>query len=299
MPAGRVVVVGSVNVDLMVTTSRLPRPGETVIGETFARHLGGKGANQAVAAARAGASVAFVGAVGHDADGDESIAALAAEGIDVSRVERVDARTGVAIIAVAADGENQIVVAPGANAFLRTMAASLPDLPAGPGVMLTCLEIPMLCVTAAVHAALRIGLLSIVNPAPAAALPDEVLGAGVIFTPNEDELLAMSGAADLDSGVSSLIDAGARAVAVTLGARGALLAEGERRRMVPARPVEVVDATGAGDTFSGVLAAWLASGSDLEAGVEAAICAAGLTVSRPGARDGMPGQSAIEAALRV
>lgn len=109
----------------------------------------------------------------------------------------------------------------------------------------------------------------------------------------------MSGSGALDSGVGSLIEAGARAVAVTLGARGALLAEGERRRVVQARPVEVIDATGAGDTFSGVLAAWLASGSDLDAAVDAATCAAGLTVSRPGARDGMPERSAIEAALRA
>ena len=299
MPAGRVVVVGSANVDLVVTTKRLPHPGETVIGGTFARHLGGKGANQAVAAARAGASVVFVGALGHDADGDESLAALASEGVDVSLVERVDARTGIAIIAVGADGENQIVVAPGANALLATAAASLADLPPGPGVMLTCLEIPMPCVVAAVQAALRIGMQPVVNPAPAAALPHEVLAAGVILTPNEEELLAMSGSGALDSGVGSLIEAGARAVAVTLGARGALLAEGERRRVVQARPVEVIDATGAGDTFSGVLAAWLASGSDLDAVVDAATCAAGLTVSRPGARDGMPERSAIEAALRA
>jgi ribokinase len=298
MPAGRVVVVGSVNVDLVVATSRLPRPGETVIGGRFARYFGGKGANQAVAAARAGASVVFIGAVGNDADGDESLAALAAEGIDVSRVERVDAATGVAIIAVAADGENQIVVAPGANALLSSDAANMPDLPPGPGVVLTCLEIPMESVVTAVEAATRIGMQAIVNPAPAATLPDEVLAAGAILTPNEDELLTMSGAIDLDSGVRALIDAGARAVAVTMGASGALLAEGERRWTVPALLADVVDATGAGDTFSGVLAAWLARGSDLDAAVKAATCAAGLTVSRPGAR-GTPTRSAIEAALRV
>jgi len=297
MTVGRVVVVGSANVDMVVTTSRLPRRGETVIGGTFARHLGGKGANQAVAAARAGASVAFIGAVGHDADGDESLAALAAEGIDVSGVVRVDARTGVAIIAVGADGENQIVVAPGANALLSATAASLATLAAGPGVMLTCFEIPMDCVAAAVRAAHRLGLQAIVNPAPAAALPDEVLAPGAILTPNEDELLTLSGSSNVESGVTKLIEAGARAVAVTLGARGALLAEGERRRTVAARPAEVVDATGAGDTFSGVLAAWLAGGSDLDAAVEAATCAAGLAVSRPGARDGMPNRSMIEAAL--
>ena len=291
-------VVGSINVDLVVAADHLPRPGETVLGGRFARHFGGKGANQAVAAARAGASVTMVGAVGRDSDGEESLRALSAEGIDVSRVRRIDVPTGVAIIAVAADGENQIVVASGANAEVSVEDATLRDLPAGPGVLLTSLEIPMPSVVAAVEAAARIGLRSMVNPAPAARLPAEVLSPGPILTPNRDELLAVSGAADVEAGLAMLAAAGATAVVVTLGSAGALLADGVRRVTVPGLAGAVVDATGAGDTFSGVLAAWLAEGHGLDDAVAAANAAAGLSVTRPGARGGMPTRAEIEAALR-
>lgn len=297
-PTGRVVVVGSINVDLVVAAGRLPGPGETVMGGAFTRHLGGKGANQAVAAARAGASVAMIGAVGEDADGDESLAALEAEGIDVSGIRRVDAPTGVALIAVDPDGENQIVVAPGANALLSADDASLGNVPSGPGVMLTCLEIPMPAVMAAVAAATRIGMKTVVNPAPARVLPPELLASAAILTPNAEELPTLAGAADLEGGVSSLLAAGARAVVVTLGANGALLAQSHRRRRIPALVVDVVDTTGAGDTFAGVLAAWIASGHGLDEAVDAANRAAGLSVTRSGARDGMPSRSAIEDAPR-
>ena len=291
-------VIGSINVDLVVAAEHLPGPGETVLGGRFARHFGGKGANQAVAAARAGASVIMVGAVGRDPDGDQSLAALIGEGIDVSRVRRVGVATGVAIIAVDAGGENQIVVAPGANAEVSSADAALDGLPAGQGVLLTCLEIPMPAVVAALAAAAHVGLQPIVNPAPAQLLPDDLLAAGPILTPNEQELLSTSGAADMPAALASLIAAGARAVVVTLGSRGALLAEGGRRAAVAARRVEVVDATGAGDTFSGVLAAWLADGRTLDESVAAANAAAGLSVTQPGARGGMPTRAAIEAALR-
>jgi ribokinase len=294
----RVVVVGSINVDLVVTATHLPRPGETVAGGSFARHLGGKGANQAVAAARAGASVLMVGAVGAHADGDESIAALHAEGIDVSGIRRLDAPTGVAIIAVGPDGENQIVVAPGANALVTADDASLGDLRPGPGAVLACLEVPMPAVVAAVLAARRLGMEAIVNPGPAYPLPAELLTSGPILTPNADELLEMTGAGDVEAGVSALVAAGARAVVVTLGSGGALLAEGSRRQSLPALAVQAVDTTGAGDTFSGVLAAWLASGHDLDEAVKAANLAAGLSVTHRGARDGMPKRAAIEAAIR-
>lgn len=296
---GRVVVVGSINVDLVVVTPRLPRSGETVLGGAFARHLGGKGANQAVAAARAGALVTFIGAVGRDADGDESVAALEAEGIDVSRIRRVDAPTGVALIAVAPSGENQIVVAPGANALVAADDAALPNLEAGGGVLLVCLEVPISAVIAAMGAARRIGLLPIVNPAPAQQLPPEVLAASPILTPNEEELLALTGEADADAAVASLLDAGAHAVVVTRGAAGAILADGSRRLPFGGRVVDAVDATGAGDAFSGVLAAWLAHGYPLDLATAAANTAAGLSVTRPGARGGMPRRAAIEAALRA
>lgn len=293
----RVVVVGSINVDLVVTADHLPRPGETVVGGQFARHFGGKGANQAVAAARAGASVTMVGAVGRDADGDASLEALVAEGIDVSGVRRVEAPTGVAIIAVDRSGENQIVVASGANGEVSTEDASLRGLPNGPGVLLVCLEIPMPAVTAAVMAAERIGLQSVVNPAPAERLPAELLASGPILTPNRDELLATCGAADLEAALEWLTAAGTRAIAVTLGSQGTLLAEGNRRVHFPVRPVDAVDATGAGDTFSGVLAAWIADGRSLDDAVRAANVAAMIKVTQPGARGGMPTRAQIEAEL--
>ena len=295
---GRVVVVGSINVDLVVSAERLPRPGETVLGGSFARHFGGKGANQAVAAARAGASVVMIGAVGRDADGDASLTALLAEGIDVSRVRRVDRPTGVAIIAVAPDGENQIVVASGANADVSPEAGLLDDVEDGPGALLTCLEIPMPTVVAAVTRAARIGLAVVVNPAPAQPLPRELLAAGPILTPNAQELEAIAGTSDLGSGPARLMDEGASAVVVTLGGRGALLAHGARRQAFPGVAATVVDATGAGDAFSGGMAAWLADGRSLDEAVAAANVAAGLSVTQAGARGGLPTRSAIEAGLR-
>jgi len=294
----RVVVVGSINVDLVVTADHLPRTGETVLGGRYVRHFGGKGANQAVAAARAGASVIMVGAVGSDRFGDESVEALASEGVDVSRVRRVDQPTGVALIAVAADGENQIVVAPGANATVSAQHAALAGLSGGGGVVLTCLEIPMAAVVAAVSTAVRLGMVPIVNPAPARQLPAELLAHGPILTPNEAELLATTGADAIEEALDALARAGARAVVVTRGASGALLADGPRRSAFPAHAVQIVDSTGAGDTFSGVLAAWLADGWPLPDATAAATVAAGLSVSRQGARGGMPDRSAIEAALK-
>jgi ribokinase len=294
---GRVVVIGSINVDLVVEADHLPHPGETVLGGRFARHFGGKGGNQAVAAARAGASVMMVGAIGPEADGEASLAALLAEGIDVSRVRRAETPTGVAIIAVARDGENQIVVAPGANAELSPEDAVLHDLEPGPGVMLTCLEIPMPTVVAAAEAARHLGLALVVNPAPGQPLPRELLALGPILTPNARELAALSGMAAVDAGLTRLLDDGAAAVVVTLGQHGAVLAEGQRREAFPPIPVNVIDATGAGDAFSGVLAAWLADGRLLDEAVAAANVGAALSVTRAGARDGMPTRSAIEAAL--
>ncbi len=296
---GRVVVVGSINVDLVVTADRLPHPGETVLGGSYARHFGGKGANQAVAAARAGADVVMVGAVGSDPFGDESLAAMEGEGIDVSRVRRVETPTGVAIIAVATDGENQIVVAPGANADVSADDAALAGLAAGSGVLLASLEIPMATVTAAVAAAIRLGMVPVVNPAPARRLPAALLAQAPILTPNEAELLASTDATGMEAALDVLRRAGAGPIVVTRGPAGALLADGEQRIEFAAHRVQVADATGAGDTFSGVLAAWLAEGRPLREAIVAANTAAAISVTVPGARGGMPTRSAIEDAMAV
>lgn len=299
--SGRVLVLGSINLDVVVSAARLPAPGETVLGGQLQRHPGGKGANQAVAAARSGASVTMIGAVGDDAEGRIGLDALTGEGVDITGVARLDGPSGVAIIAVDPDGQNQIVVAPGANARVdasaveRTLAAL--DLRTG-DVLLASLEVPVAAVERGCVVAAAQGATVVVNPAPAAPLPTSVLEGGPILTPNRSELAALSGEAVVIVGARDLLARGARAVAVTLGPDGCLLVDASGANELPARvPERVVDTTGAGDTFSGVLAGWLAEGSDLGHAVRAANAAAGLSVRAAGARSGMPHRNEIEAAL--
>jgi ribokinase len=289
-----VVVVGSINVDLVVRADRLPRPGETVLGGRFAEHHGGKGANQAVAAARAGARVTFIGAVGDDQRGEAAVAALEAEGIDVSRVRVVAGEpTGVALIAVGPRGENQIVVAPGANAAIAPDDAH--QLPLSRGeALITNLEIPMPAVTAALQAARDVGALAVLNPAPAHALPAEVLALGPILTPNEHELIVAIGNDDPAAALDELSARTTGPIIVTQGPAGALLAHGKRRdRFDGFLAPLLTDTTGAGDAFCGALATWLADGQSLEEAIVAANAAGALSVGGAGAREGMPVRSAI------
>jgi ribokinase len=298
-----VLVVGSANVDHVVRAGHLPRPGETVADGTYRRHFGGKGANQAVAAARVGCPVVFVGSVGEDDAGRASLASLRIERVDVDRVRRVaDVPTGVALIAVAPDGENQIVVAPGANALVSADDARAAIVDLQPTVVLSVLEVPMLTVIAAAQAAARVGAVFILDPSPGQLLPDELLASGPILTPNIGELHAAAGAApsdDRDAAARQLLEAGAAAVLVTLGDAGVAVYTPTEQWALPARrPVRVVDTTGAGDTFAGVLAAWSAQGHKINAAVEAANAAAALSVSASGARAGMPSSAALKAFLR-
>lgn len=296
--AGRVVVVGSINVDLVVAADHLPRPGETVLGGTFEQHFGGKGANQAVAAARVGARVAMIGAVGEDAYGSASLEALRSEGIDVTRVRRVPVPTGVAIIAVGSAGENQIVVAPGANATVRAEADTLPAAADEPAVLVTGFEVPMVAAIAALRSARESGWPAILNPAPAAALPAELLELGAILVPNEQEVAVAVGAHDPDQALDELARRNRGPVVVTRGAAGAVLADGDRRQSFPGCTVEaVVDTTGAGDAFIGVLAAWLAAGHSLGESIVAANAAGAMSVRRRGAREGMPRLEELRAFL--
>jgi ribokinase len=274
MRPGSVVVVGSINVDLVVTVDRLPAPGETVIGGRFARHGGGKGANQAVAAARAGARVRFVGAVGDDDFGAEAVAELAREGIDIGAIARLDGQaTGVALIAVDREGRNQIAVASGANARVEATAARIE---AG-DVCLLGFEVPDAAVVAAARVASQAGARIVLNPAPARPLPNELRGLGAIATPNAGEAQALGGADAIASHTGG-------PVIVTHGARGAVLHEAGGRTRLPAPTVEVVDTTGAGDAFNGVLAAGLAAGLDVHAAAERAVEAASASVRVAGAR---------------
>jgi ribokinase len=296
--SAHVVVIGSINVDLVVAADRLPAPGETVLGGRFSVHDGGKGANQAVAAARAGAQVTMIGAVGTDAHGARSIAALEAEGIDVARVRRIEAdQTGVAIIAVGPRGENQIVVAPGANATLVLDDADR-ELIGSAQVLLTNHEIPPEATLEALRAANANGVTAILNPAPARALPSEVLALGPILTPNEHELIVAIGNDVTGAALDELQSRHAGPIIVTQGPAGALLVDGERReRFEGVMAPQVVDTTGAGDAFCGVLAAWLAEGRGLDEAIVAANVAGALSVGASGAREGMPRREAIEALI--
>jgi ribokinase len=282
--AGDVFVIGSINVDLVVRAGTLPSPGETVTGGTFERHGGGKSANQAVAAARAGAAVRMIGAVGEDELGEEAVAQLAAEGIDVSGVARLDAPTGVALIAVDAAGENQIAVASGANAELAAAHVEAALEAATSGVALLGLEVPDAAVLAGARAARGAGLTVVINPAPARPLGDELLALAPILTPNRGEAATLSGEDDAEAAARALSAQTGAPVVVTVGSDGALLVSGDAVERVPAPAVEAVDTTGAGDAFNGALAAALAGGAPLPEAVREAVAVAAESVRRPGAR---------------
>ena len=288
-------VVGSANLDLVAWVERLPRPGETVTDATLSRAPGGKGSNQAVAAARLGADVVFEGAVGDDEFAEQALEGLKEAGVEVQVGIRDS--TGLALIAVDAEGENQIVVAPGANATLELDEADRSRI-ADAAVVLTNHEVPNEVVVVALTAAHQAGATAILNPAPARALPADVLRLGPILTPNEHELVVAIGNDATDAALDELVVRHAGPIVVTQGPAGALLAHGDRRERYPGRiPPGVTDTTGAGDTFNGVLAAWLASGAALEAAIEAANAAAALSVAAAGARGGMPIREAIETYL--
>ena len=285
---GTVLVIGSINADLVVTLDRLPEAGETVTGGRFARHGGGKGANQAVAAARAGARVRFAGAVGDDDLGAAAIEQLAAEGVDVDPIARLEGEaTGVALIAVDREGRNQIAVASGANARVDAalVARAVEAAALRPGdVVLLGFEVPDAAVVAGARAAAEAGARAILNPAPARDLPAGVLEAGVLLTPNGLEAAALTGETDAAAAARALARRTSAPVVVTVGADGALLAEGDGIVEIRAPEVDVVDTTGAGDAFNGVLAAGLAAGAGIEDAARRAVEAASASVRRAGAR---------------
>ena len=292
MPRARVIVVGSVNTDLVVVAERLPAPGETVTGGEFGHHGGGKGANAAVAAARLGAQVTMVGAVGGDLFGDEALELLDREGIDTAAVARVDMPTGVALIVVDAAGENQIAVAPGANAELDPDAVERTVGAAGPGVVLLSQEVSEAAVLAGARAADGPVVL---NPAPVRRLPDELAALGPILTPNAGEARALSGEEDPEAAARALAARTGAPVVVTLGGEGVLVLDGDTAEHVPAPSVTAVDTTGAGDTFNGALAVALAEGRALRDAAAFAVAAAALSTRASGAREGMPRRDEVRA----
>ncbi|MFG3601447.1 PfkB family carbohydrate kinase [Micromonospora chersina] len=299
--SARVVVVGSANLDLVVTAPQLPRPGETVLGDDFRMVPGGKGANQAVAAARAGADCAFVGAVGGDGFGGLLRDNLAAAGVDLRGLRTVDGPSGVALIAVDHAAENCIVVAPGANAALTLHDADRKAV-ADAGVLLLQLEVPLAEVTRAAGWARAGGAAVVLNAAPARPLPAELLDLVDVLVVNEHEAAVVAGvftdepAALLDTLVGLV-----PRVVLTLGARGAAYADRDGARVeVPAPKIDAVDTTAAGDAFTGALAVALAERGGLTGDTATAVlrwaCAAGAACAeRPGASTALPERAAIDA----
>lgn len=299
-----VVVVGSSNTDLIIRVARIPEPGETVLGGEFVRAGGGKGANQAMAAARAGGAVTLIARVGCDGNGDDAVADLARAGVDVTHVVRDATRpSGVALILVGRHGENSIAVAPGANDHLRPadVRAARPAFRRA-RIALLQLEIPLECVEAAVALAAAQGVRLVLNPAPARRLPRRVLEGLYLLTPNEHEAeqltgIVVTGAASAARAAGRLLARGVRNVVITMGARGAFVAGPDLRRHVPAFAVRAVDTTGAGDVFNGALAVALAEAQPLLTAVRFACAAAAISVTRAGAMPSAPSRRAIAAFL--
>jgi len=285
-----VVVVGSANLDLVARTVRLPKPGETVSGSHFFEACGGKGVNQAIAASRAGARTAFIGALGRDHAGETLLAALVKDGVDVSAVQRVSAPTGRALIGVSDDGENSIIVVPGANyAISNDDIEKHKSLISSAKVLLCQLEVPLSVVQRAFELA-GPSTTRILNPAPAQTLSNSLLGVVDIVTPNEHEV-------ELLGGVNKLQSLGVKTVIVTQGEKGAMVVDETGARQVDPFKVTPVDTTGAGDAFCGMLAARLAKGSSMAISIRAAVIAGALATQIEGAVPSIPLWSMVQTKL--
>jgi len=306
--AGTIIVVGSLNADLTITTARLPGPGETVAGRDFSTRPGGKGANQAVAAARLGGRVRMVGAVGKDDHGDLLLRSAEEDGVDTSLVRRhSDTPTGVAVIEVDDRGENSIVVYPGANGTVTPadIERVAPDL-AEAEVLCLCFETPMPAVLAAATAAHGAGATVIVNPSPYATVPPELLAVTSVLVVNEHEAAELFEVADVASDWPSTVTAVRRFfpgdTVITLGGSGSVVIEadpaddGPGWTPVPALPVDAVDTTGSGDAFLGALALGYAQGVPVVDAARRASVVAGLAATRPGAQTSYPTTEEVGAA---
>ena len=298
----KIVVIGSSNTDLVIRTPRIPSPGETLIGADFMVNAGGKGANQAVAAARMGGDVCFVACVGEDQFGTEAVCHYADEGVDTGYiVRRSGAASGVALISVDDAAENSIVVAPGANALLSPadIDAAEEEIAAADYLLLQ-LEIPMETVAHATELAARHGVPVILNPAPAAPIADEVLARLDLITPNrtEAELLTGMKVENVNDAVAAaewFRAHGVRRVAVTMGSAGALVVDGDVKEFVPAYRVEAVDTTAAGDVFNGALAVALSEGRELGIAARFAAAASSIACARVGAQRSIPLRCEVDA----
>jgi ribokinase len=296
-----VIVVGSVNVDMVVTVSTLPAPGVTITGGTFERHGGGKSANQAVAAARLGARVGLIAAIGDDAAGSDALAELQSEGVDVSRIVRLmETSTGVALIVVDDQGENQIAVASAANEELDAgmVASALEDITlAADGVCLLGFEVSDGAIEEAARWAYRGGHRVIIDPAPARPLTAALIACEPMLTPNAGEAEAMIGVGSPQDAAIELARSTSSPAVVTLGGQGVVAAEGDIVKALAPYEADVVDTTGAGDAFSGALAANLSESREFAEAVKRSQAAAALSTQAAGARTGMPTQNELRVFL--
>ena len=297
-----IIVFGSINVDLVCRVARTPGPGETVRGSDYALIPGGKGANQALAARRAGAVVRLFGAIGTDGMAPVALSELAPAGVDLAGVARLDGATGLAIITVDDRGENAIVVSPGANA--RAKASTIGAGAFGPrDTLLLQMEVPFAESLAATKRARAAGARVVFSLAPYAALPAEDIAAFDIVIVNEHEAADLArhlgvSAKGADATTTALARRLGRTVIATLGPEGAVAATDSQVIRVPSLPVTAVDTTGAGDTFCGVLAAFLDEGADLRSAMAKAAIAGSLAVTKAGAQPSFPTRAEIDAAAR-
>lgn len=294
--AGHILVVGSLNMDLVVRSPRHPQPGETLLGTEFHTFPGGKGANQAVAAARLGGQVKLIGRVGADAFGNALLETLSQDGVDTRHVEQLqDAPTGIALITVNDAGQNTIVVVPGANAKLSPpdLLSAAPSFE-GASVVVIQLEIPLLTVTYAADLARRHGARVVLNPAPAQPLSATCLEQVDVLIPNQSEAALLTGCAAAGDAARRLMASGVRSVIVTMGEGGVLVVEDETATHLPAHRVSVVDTTAAGDAFVGAFAVALAEGRTVREAAAWGNAAGALAVTRAGAQPSLPARAELE-----
>lgn len=296
-----IVIVGSLNMDLVVRAPRFPDPGETIIGSDFGTFPGGKGANQAVAAARLGAKVKMIGCVGQDAFGDQLLESIAHDGVDTTFIRRDPHHpSGVALITLDEAGQNSIVVASGANAQLKPQDIS--DAEAafeGASLVLLQLESPLDAVTRAVELAKQHGLQVVLNPAPARDLPPSLLRNIDYLIPNRNELSLLAGVEDIDTAVNLLTGLGIDHLIVTMGDEGVLVIDQGRQRHIPPYPVEVVDTTAAGDAFAGAFSVALSEGKDAFQAARWGNAAGALAVTHVGAQPSLPNREALQALMKA
>lgn len=295
-----ILVVGSLNMNLVMSVARHPHPGETLLGGEFHTFAGGKGANQAVAAARLGAQVCMVGRVGNDDFGAALLATVNKDNVDTTFVKKdATAPSGVALITVSRDGQNTIVVAPGANG--RVSAEDVFDAEAAfvnAGAVVVQLEIPIAAVEAAARLGRKYGAAVLLNPAPAQPLSDDLLSRVDYLIPNETELQLLSGQTELDQGIRALLKGPLSNLIVTLGEKGARWASRSRQVYVPSFGVRAVDTVAAGDVFVGAFAAALAEGRTVEDALRRGNAAGALAVTRAGAQPSLPTRAELEAFLQ-